>query len=270
MCYLHPSPHHPNNFCIRKPATGGLPGRRRSPLYLVLTYFDLAHLGGHARHILPPFSPSRPVFADEEIICWGTLLNFFAFFAFCDIPFLVFSPFLLTFVSFRKEPFHFLFILFSALEEESSSPILFCAGRFFARPTYEYIRGCCHRASSDIYDHHRTTSTAQQCSRAQSTRATSSKASTLRSERDNAGKQTELARASMSSSIYTVRCVLQTNEEIEICSAYKTIAGGVMREGFAYTLLLLSVSVSVPSMLSIHVASGLFLGTMELLAFASR
>ena len=166
------------------------------------TFLNLAYFGGHARHILPTLSPSQPVITDEEIICWGTLLNFFAFFAFCDIPFLVFSPFLLTFVSFRKEPFHFLFILFSALEEESSSPILFCAGRFFARPTYEYIRGCGHRASSDIYDHHRTTSTAQECSIAQSTRATSSKASTLRSERDNAGKQTELARASMSSSVY--------------------------------------------------------------------
>ena len=155
------------------------------------TFLNLAYFGGHARHILPTLSPSQPVITDEEIICWGTLLNFFAFFAFCDIPFLVFSPFLLTFVSFRKEPFHFLFILFSALEEESSSPILFCAGRFFARPTYEYIRGCCHRASSDIYDHHRTASTAStpQYSAAQSTPATSSKASTRLSERDNAGSR---------------------------------------------------------------------------------
>ena len=32
------------------------------------TCLDLAHFGGHARHILPPFSPSQPVIADEEII----------------------------------------------------------------------------------------------------------------------------------------------------------------------------------------------------------
>ena len=69
------------------------------------------------------------------------------------------------------------------------------------------------------YRKHRKYSTAQ------STRATSSKAGTRRSERDNAGKQTELARASMSSSIYIARCVLKTNEEIKICSAYKNIAG---------------------------------------------
>ena len=54
------------------------------------------------------------------------------------------------------------------------------------------------------------------------TRTTSSKASTRRSKRDNAGKQTELARASMSS-IYTACSVLKTNEEIEICSVYKNI-----------------------------------------------
>ena len=32
---------------------------------------DLAHLGGHARHIVPPVSPSQPVIADEKISCWG-------------------------------------------------------------------------------------------------------------------------------------------------------------------------------------------------------
>ena len=32
----------------------------------------------------------------------------------------------------------------------------------------------------------------------------------------------ELARASMSSSIYTARCVLKTNEEIEVCTAKYT------------------------------------------------
>ena len=35
------------------------------------TYLDLAHLGGHARHIVPPLSPSQPVIADEKISCWG-------------------------------------------------------------------------------------------------------------------------------------------------------------------------------------------------------
>ena len=79
--------------------------------------------------------------------------------------------------------------------------LLFFAGLFFVRTTY--IRRACYRRASDIYYyHHRTASTAitAQYSTAQSTRATI-KASTPRSERDNAGKQTELARASMSSSI---------------------------------------------------------------------
>ena len=92
------------------------------------------------------------------------------------------------------------------------------------------------------------------------------KASTRRSERDNADKQTELARARMLSSTYnTARCVYKTNEEIEICSAYKNIAGGVMREGFACTMLF-------PSFLfrPYMRRPGCFLGTMELLAFASR
>ena len=66
--------------------------------------------------------------------------------------------------------------------------------------------------------HHQIPSTTvpqAQHSTAHSTR-TSSKESTCRSQRDNADKQTELARASMSSSIYTyiqlARCVLKTNE----------------------------------------------------------
>ena len=51
-----------------------------------------------------------------------------------------------------------------------------------------------------------TASTAP-CRTTQSTRSTVSKESTRRSERDNAGKQTELAHASMSSSTYTAHCV---------------------------------------------------------------
>ena len=33
-------------------------------------YIDLAHFGGHARHILATLSPSQPVIANKEIICW--------------------------------------------------------------------------------------------------------------------------------------------------------------------------------------------------------
>ena len=68
-----------------------------------------------------------------------------------------------------------------------------------------------------------------------------SKASTCRSERDNASGQTELARASVSSSICTARCVFKTNEEIEIHPAkyiyittHKVVEPGVMREWFAF------------------------------------
>ena len=84
---------------------------------------------------------------------------------------------------------------------------------------------------------HGTASTAPQY------RATSSNAIARRSERDNAGKQTELARASLSPRIYTARNVVKTKEEIEmICSAYNNICWcGVIREGFACTLLFLSV-----------------------------
>ena len=49
----------------------------------------------------------------------------------------------------------------------------------------------------------------------------SSKPTTCRSERDNARKQTELARTSMSSSNYTARCALKTNEEIKICPVHQ-------------------------------------------------
>ena len=66
--------------------------------------------------------------------------------------------------------------------------------------------------------------------------------------------------------MYIQLAVLKTNEEIKICSVYKNTAGGVMRKGFACTLLFLSLL----STSSTHAAPGLFSGTMELLAFASR
>ena len=132
--------------------------------------------------------------------------------------------------------------------------------------------------------HYRTASKARH-STAQSTR-TSSKTGTRPSERDNASKQTELAGARMSSSIYTARCVLKTNEEIEICPRARTSSSiysarcvlktneeteivqfaGVMRQGFACTLLMLSVR----SISSMNAASALISRTMELLTFASR
>ena len=56
------------------------------------------HFGGHARYILPTLSPSQPVIADEEILCWGTILNLVALFALlCDALFVGFWPFLLFF-----------------------------------------------------------------------------------------------------------------------------------------------------------------------------
>ena len=50
--------------------------------------------------------------------------------------------------------------------------------------------------------------------------AQSSTPSTCRSERGNASKHTELARASVVDHIYTARCVLKTNQEINFCLAY--------------------------------------------------
>ena len=111
----------------------------------------------------------------------------------------------------------------------------------------------------------------------------SSEASACPSERDNASKQTELARASMSSSIHTVRCVLKTNAKIEICPAYKVCnpsqssLAGVVRQGYASSFNFskirhcsLSPSISMYFVKTTHAASGLFSCSMELLAFASR
>ena len=36
-----------------------------------LKYLDLGPLGGLARHILPPLSPSQPVIAEKKVNCWG-------------------------------------------------------------------------------------------------------------------------------------------------------------------------------------------------------
>ena len=70
----------------------------------------------------------------------------------------------------------------------------------------------------------------------------------------------ELARASMPSSISAARCVLKTNEEIEICPAYNMQPFTKQLSWCACTLLFLSVL----SISSIH-ASGLLSWTMELL-----
>ena len=58
------------------------------------TYLHLAHFGGHARHILPPFSHSQPVIADEEMICLGNPPEVICFLFFCDVFFFLFPRFL--------------------------------------------------------------------------------------------------------------------------------------------------------------------------------
>ena len=45
------------------------------------TYLDPANLRGHRRYFLPALSPYQAVIADDNVICWGTSLNFLAFFA---------------------------------------------------------------------------------------------------------------------------------------------------------------------------------------------
>ena len=66
-------------------------------------------------------------------------------------------------------------------------------------------------ASSSIYRKHNTTRRNQPCTKQRSKH--------VPTKSDNASKQTELTRASMLSSIYTTRCVLNTSDEIEICPA---------------------------------------------------
>ena len=53
----------PENKKIRGVAGGDLDHR--------LNYLVLDPLGGLARHILPPLSPSQPVIAEKKISCWG-------------------------------------------------------------------------------------------------------------------------------------------------------------------------------------------------------
>ena len=105
-----------------------------------------------------------------ELLCFVCSL---AFLFPCYSLFHFFSP-----IACRKETF--LFMLCSAFEELSSPIFSHFAGLFYVR--HEYIRACCRRASSDMYYHDRTSSTAStaQHSTAQSTLATSSKANTRR------------------------------------------------------------------------------------------
>ena len=103
---------------------------------------------------------------------------------------------------------------------------------------------------------------------------TNSKAITCRSERDNASKQTELARASMSSSICSSQCSQnqQRNRNLPGLQKYKhsQSLAGVTREGFATISNLNKVEPCSfsPYFLRIshmHAASGLFSLSMELL-----
>ena len=100
----------------------------------------LDHFGGHARVILPTLSPSQPVIADDEIICWGTLPKFFAFFAFCDVLFVLsfflslFFSLLFRFSSHASTAVRFLFCI-----HRNSFFIyisLFMVGLFFCRRSF--------------------------------------------------------------------------------------------------------------------------------------
>ena len=66
------------------------------------TYLDLAYFRGHRRYILPPLSPSQPVFflfADGEMIFSGSIPGLFFFFVFLALLlfcfFVLFSSLLL-------------------------------------------------------------------------------------------------------------------------------------------------------------------------------
>ena len=101
--------------------------------------------------------------------------------------------------------------------------------------------------------------------------AQEAKASTRRSERDNASKQTELARASMSSSIYTARCVLRNerrNRNLPGLRKYTFTKEQLSWCDVACTLLFLS-ALSTSSM-QCHAASGLFPWILGLLAFIRK
>ena len=100
---------------------------------------------------------------------------------------------------------------------------------FFLWTFFLYLRACCRRAS--------TASTAS-AQRNQPCTKQESKYDTCRVERDNASKQTELTRVSISSSIHAAR-FLQTNgydrnlPGLQKCTnPHKSSLAGVMREGF--------------------------------------
>ena len=140
----------------------------------------------------------------------------------------------------------------------------------------------CHRASTTVPQAQH--STAQHSSAINP--AQSSKPSTCRSECDNASEHRELARPSMSLSIYTARCVLKTNEEIEICLAQKNILPLTKQLSWCgapnifclfdfqpqYVTSNSTVVLCLRHFCKIsytHAASGLFSWNMEFLAFAS-
>ena len=134
--------------------------------------------------------------------------------------------------------------------------------------------------SSVYHTKHSTAQRNQPCTRQRS--------STYRSDCDNESKQTELARASMSSRASTAYCVLKTNEEIEICPARKHIPvlPYVQAAGYARMILLFFISnlgndrtlfVILRTYLDLYLYDectrrpGCFPGVcMEQLAFASR
>ena len=156
--------------------------------------------------------------------------------------------------------------------------------------TYRQTIRARYRRASDIYYHHHTTSTATtaqhstaqrsqparqaanqvRAGQAQSTRATSSRSSTRWSGRDNPGKQTDLARASMSSSIQPAVLSNRTKKSKSAPST-KYCWCGVMRDRRVCLLgTLLQGFLSVLSISPIHAAFGGFLRTIhvELLALA--
>ena len=57
-----------------------------------LIHLDVAHFGGHARHIVSPLSPSQPVIAEEETICWGKEPSRTSLFSLLFVTFCVFFP----------------------------------------------------------------------------------------------------------------------------------------------------------------------------------
>ena len=115
-----------------------------------------------------------------------------------------------------------IFSLFSLLKKSIIFPNFCCWGLL------KKIQACCRPVSTANTKQQGTISPAHH-----------QRASTCRPKADNASKQTELARASMSSSIYTARYVLKTNRSIEICPAkntatHKAADAGVIREGLAF------------------------------------